>query len=67
MQANKLKAKIMEKGLTQKALAQQIGICDKTFYSKMEKGNWGIEEVADIVKILGLSKEEMLAIFFADE
>ena len=37
---DKLRGIIAERGMTQKQVAQYLGISDKTFYNKMQKGFW---------------------------
>lgn len=54
MQKNKLAAKIVENGLTQKELAEKLNISSKTFYNKMKKGVFGTDEVVKMIKILNI-------------
>lgn len=63
----KLKAVIVEKNTTQELLANELNIDRSTFSRKMsEKGKFSVEEANEIVKSLELTKDEALAIFFAD-
>ncbi|GAB6651772.1 hypothetical protein BOVMAS18_18220 [Streptococcus uberis] len=63
----KLKAVIIEKNTTQELLANELNIDRSTFSRKMsEKGKFSVEEANEIVKSLELTKDEALAIFFAD-
>lgn len=64
---SKLKGKIVECNTTQEELASKIGIDKSTFYRKMKQdGNFSIKEVNSIVSTLNLSKDEAMAIFFAE-
>lgn len=49
---DKLRGIIAERGMTQKQVAQYLGISDKTFYNKMQKGVFGTDEVEQLVKLL---------------
>nr|WP_295678878.1 DUF739 family protein [uncultured Lachnoclostridium sp.] len=62
----KLKGKIIEKGTTQESVADSMGMCRSTFYRKMKNGGAGftIGEIHKLVKVLMLSKEEAIDIFF---
>ncbi|GAA5396949.1 hypothetical protein SuUB81_10240 [Streptococcus uberis] len=63
----KLKAVIVEKNTTQELLANELNIDRSTFSRKMSvNGKFTVEEANEIVKSLGLTKDEALAIFFAD-
>lgn len=63
----KLKAVIVEKNLTQEWLAHELNINRTTFSRKMsEHGKFTVEEANEIVKALELTKDEAIAIFFAN-
>lgn len=63
----KLRAVVVEKNLTQEWLANELNVDRSTFSRKMSKnGKFTVEEANGIVKSLGLTKDEALAIFFAD-
>ncbi len=49
---DKLRGIIAERGMTQRQVAQYLGISDKTFYNKMQKGVFGTDEVEQLVKLL---------------
>ena len=51
---NKLRGIIAEQGMTQKEVAGQLGISQKTFYNKMKKGVFGTDEVEKMVGILSI-------------
>lgn len=67
MNIRMLKGKIVESGITQEAMADAIGMSRCTFYRKMKrKGNtFTVEEMNKIVKIIHLSQEEAVSIFFS--
>lgn len=54
---NKLKAKIVEQGLSVSEVADKIGIDHSTFYRRLNNGgeNFSVREVKKISKILDLS------------
>lgn len=63
----KLKAIIVEKNLTQEWLANELSINRTTFSRKMStNGKFTVEEANEIVKALNLTKDEAIAIFFAN-
>lgn len=66
---NKLKGKIVEKGLTIRGLATDIGLYPSTLYRKIGDGgdSFTIGEVEKIVDALSLSAKEATEIFFDKE
>ncbi|PWM26741.1 MAG: phage repressor protein [Limosilactobacillus fermentum] len=67
MNANKLKGKIVENGLTVSELALKIGVDSSTMYRKISAKNGDkmlIREVKEIIEILHLTDEEAVSIFF---
>jgi len=62
---NKLRGIIAEQGMTQKEVAGQLGISQKTFYNKMKKGVFGTDEVEKMVGILSI--DNPAEIFFANK
>lgn len=65
VQVNKLRGIIAEKGLTQTAVAKEIGITPKTFYDRMNKGVFGSDEIEVMIKLLDI--KDPVSIFFAPE
>ena len=63
--ANLIRAKIVEKGLTQKQVAALIGMSEKTFSIKMNNGKFGLDEADKIIKVLKIDKPEKY--FFAND
>lgn len=63
---NKLKGKIVEKGIKVSVLAESIGIDASTLYRKFKSNGEtiSIKEANLIVKSLNLTAEEAVAIFF---
>ncbi|EOW2617735.1 XRE family transcriptional regulator [Enterococcus faecalis] len=62
----KLKGLIVERGTTQQAVADSIGIDRSTFYRKMKKGgDFSIEEAKGIKEQVPLSDAEAIEIFLA--
>nr|WP_088325753.1 helix-turn-helix domain-containing protein [Bacillus cereus] len=61
----KLKGLIVERGTTQQAVANAIGMDRSTFYRKMKKGGvFTIEEAGSIAEEVPLTMEEATEIFF---
>ena len=63
IQVNKLRGLIAEKGLSQKDVAERIGITPKTFYEKMTRGVFGSDEIEVMIELLDI--DDPAAIFFA--
>lgn len=63
--ANLIRAKIVERGMTQRELAEQIGMSGKTFSLKMKSGKFGLDEADRMIEILKIEKPEKY--FFAQE
>ena len=59
----KLRGIIAEQGLSQRQVAKQLGMTEKTFYAKMKKGVFGTDEVDQMIAHLGI--ENPAEIFFA--
>lgn len=64
---NKLKGKIVEKGMSVRHLADEMGIDQSTLYRKMSSNGeqFTIRDAHLICKILKLSGDEATAIFFS--
>lgn len=65
----RLKGKIVERGNTQEAVANAIGMDRSTFYRKLKDGGekFTIGEIHGIVNAVPLSKEEAIDIFFTSQ
>lgn len=63
LNTRELKAQMVRKDITQKKLAEEIGISEKTFISRMKKGVFGTDEAKVIIDVLGIENPEK--IFFA--
>ena len=61
---NKLKGIIMERGFSQRKLAEELGMTEKTFYAKMKKGIFDSAEMSAMVEKLNISNPT--EIFFAE-
>lgn len=68
MNVNKLKGKIVENEMNITTLAKRMGIDRATLYRKINRDGetFTIKEVNLIVKILNLTTEEAMEIFFKD-
>lgn len=66
---NKLKGKIAEKGYTFKKLSEELGLSELTLRRKINDDNYDfyLGETTNIAKILELSGEEYINIFFDTE
>lgn len=60
---NALRAEIVRNGLTQKDVAKMIGISEKTFISRMNKGAFGTDEAEIMIRELKIKNPAK--IFFA--
>lgn len=66
IKVNQLKGIIAANGLSQRQLAEKMGMTEKTFYSKMHKGVFNSDEIMKMVEILGIEDiEDIVGIFFA--
>lgn len=61
---DKLRGLIAEKNLSQRKVAAELGMSEKTFYSKMSKGVFNSAEMSALISILGIRNPT--AIFFAE-
>lgn len=67
MNINKLLAKLVEKGYTKNNLANALGISMSCLYNKLNgKTSFTQHEISIISKMLSLSQDEIIAIFFED-
>lgn len=64
---NRLKGKIVERGMSVAALAEKIGIDRATLYRKLENDGAGllVRDANNIASVLGLTYDEAMSIFFA--
>lgn len=60
----KLRGRIAECGLSQREVADLIGISPRTFYEKMKRGVFGTDEAAKMTELLMIS--DPAAIFLAN-
>lgn len=66
MRANKLKGKIIEKGLSVEQVADKMGIDKSTFYRKLKDfDTFTLGEMTSIQNILELNEQETCSIFLA--
>lgn len=65
MNVSKLRGIISERGMSQRTVAKEIGVTEKTFYAKMKKGVFGTDEVEKMIALLQI--EDPAAIFFGNE
>ena len=63
--ANALRGEIARNGMTQKTVAESIGMSANTFSKKMRDGSFGINECDAMIELLGIQNPG--AIFFAEE
>lgn len=54
MDVSRLRGIITERGLSQRKVAKELGITEKTFYSKMKRGVFGTDEVEKMIDVLGI-------------
>lgn len=63
LDVKKLKGKIAEKGLTQAAVAKEIGMSETTFSRKMKSGKFGLDDAEKMISVLSINNPS--DIFFA--
>lgn len=63
--ANLIRAKIVENGMTQEQVAKEMGISAKTFSIKMNTGKFGLHEADKMIQILKI--EEPAKYFFTQK
>lgn len=65
---NKLKGKIVERGMTQEAVAKAIGVDNSTFTRKMKSCGltFSIGQMHQLVKLLDISPEDAQLIFLSE-
>lgn len=49
---DKLRGIIAERGMSQRQVANELGITEKTFYAKMKKGAFGTDEAEKMIHLL---------------
>lgn len=60
---DKLRGIIAERGMSQRKVAAHLGMAEKTFYSKMQRGIFGTDEVEQMIELLNI--ENPVEIFLA--
>ena len=63
--ANLIRAKIAENGLTQREVTEKIGMSRKTFSIKMNSGKFGLDEADRMIELLNIKHPELC--FFANQ
>lgn len=68
MNVNKLRGKIVEKGMNVEKLSSEMGIDRATVYRKLNNNgeSFTVREVRSIISILDLTTEEITSIFFSN-
>lgn len=61
----KIKALVVERGMTQTEVAKRLGISNKVWFDRMSKKKFDSEEMYNLIHILNI--ENPAEIFFADE
>lgn len=61
----KLKGKIVENGMTLEGIAMAINVDRATFYRRLKNSKLLLSDVQKICKVLDLTTEEVLDIFFS--
>lgn len=62
LDANKLRGKIAENGMTQAQLAKAIGMSEVTFCRKLASGKFGLQDAEKMISILKIT--DPAAVFF---
>lgn len=61
----KLKALIVERGMTQTQVAKKLGISRKSWYDRMSRKKFDSDEIYKLIELLDI--DNPTPIFFADE
>ena len=61
---DKLRGIITERGISQRKVAEVLGVTEKTFYAKMKKGVFDSDEIEAMISFLEI--KEPMQIFFAN-
>lgn len=64
MYNRELMAEIKKAGYNNKSFSEKMGMVESTFYRKLKKGNFSIEEAQRMVEILQLEGKKAYYIFF---
>jgi transcriptional regulator with XRE-family HTH domain len=65
---NRLAGKIRENRLTQKLIARRLDLSEQSLSRKMRgKARFYVDEVEQMARMLSLTKDEMLEIFFNND
>lgn len=62
---NKLRGIIAEQGMSQRKVADALGMTEKTFYNKMRKGVFDSDEIMSMINLLHV--QDPVSIFFNDD
>lgn len=62
---DKLRGIIAERGMSQRQVAENLGMNEKTFYSKMRKGVFGTDEAEQMIILLNI--DNPVEIFLASK
>lgn len=60
----KLRGIIRERGMSQRQVAKELGMTEKTFYNKMKKGVFDSDEMSEMISLLNI--DNAIDIFFAE-
>jgi len=58
-----LRGVIAQKNMSQRKVAKQLGMTEKTFYTKMKKGVFDSDEISEMISLLDI--DNPAEIFFA--
>lgn len=66
MEIEKLLGKIEQKGFSNKEIAEKLNIAESTFYRKLKRKSFSVEEAQKMSELLSLSATEAYEIFFGN-
>ena len=67
MEIEKLLGKIEQKGFSNKEIAEKLNIAESTFYRKLKRRSFSVEEAQKMSELLSLSAAEAYEIFFGKQ
>ena len=66
LNTKELRGQIAKKGLSQRKMAQKLGITEKTFYVKMKEGVFRTDELETMANVLCIPKSN-IGLLFCDD
>ena len=62
-QEDKLRRAMYASGFSPRQVSKEIKMPERTFYRKMRRGTWGLDEVKDIARVCSMTSKQTVDIF----